>query len=83
MLIVTNAAGGVNPSFSVGDIMILKDHINFLSFAGQNPHKRDLMRKGWLDSRTEFIETKKAIDVNMMYINLSSFKIWSSIPSHE
>lgn len=36
-LIVTNAAGGINPSFNVGDMMILKDHINFLSLAGANP----------------------------------------------
>lgn len=27
-LIVTNAAGGVNPDFNVGDIMLIKDHIN-------------------------------------------------------
>lgn len=27
-LIVTNAAGGVNPNFKVGDIMLIKDHIN-------------------------------------------------------
>lgn len=28
-LIVTNAAGGINESFSVGDIMVITDHINF------------------------------------------------------
>ena len=29
-LIVSNASGGVNPSFKVGDIMIITDHINFM-----------------------------------------------------
>lgn len=29
-LIVSNAAGGVNPSFDVGDIMVIDDHINLL-----------------------------------------------------
>lgn len=33
-LIVTNAAGGVNLSFDVGDIMLIEDHINF---QGTNP----------------------------------------------
>ncbi len=28
-LIVTNAAGGINESFNVGDIMLITDHINF------------------------------------------------------
>ncbi|OIK15507.1 purine-nucleoside phosphorylase [Bacillus sp. MUM 116] len=34
MLIVTNAAGGVNESFTPGDLMIITDHINFM---GTNP----------------------------------------------
>ncbi|RZC34536.1 PNP UDP 1 and/or Peripla BP 6 domain containing protein [Asbolus verrucosus] len=36
-LILSNAAGGINPSFNVGDIMLIKDHINFVGFAGHNP----------------------------------------------
>ncbi|MDX9858048.1 MAG: purine-nucleoside phosphorylase [candidate division Zixibacteria bacterium] len=28
-LIVSNAAGGMNPNFKPGDIMVIKDHINF------------------------------------------------------
>jgi len=29
-LIVSNASGGVNPNFKVGDIMLITDHINFM-----------------------------------------------------
>ncbi|XP_019768607.2 purine nucleoside phosphorylase [Dendroctonus ponderosae] len=36
-LIITNAAGGLNPSYKVGDIMLVKDHINIMGFAGNNP----------------------------------------------
>uniref|UniRef100_A0A1B6C581 Purine nucleoside phosphorylase n=1 Tax=Clastoptera arizonana TaxID=38151 RepID=A0A1B6C581_9HEMI len=36
-LIVTNAAGGLNLDYKVGDVMIIKDHINYMGFGGNNP----------------------------------------------
>lgn len=36
-VILTNAAGGLNPAFHGGDVMVLNDHINFVGMAGNNP----------------------------------------------
>ncbi|KAI8928683.1 nucleoside phosphorylase domain-containing protein [Entophlyctis helioformis] len=35
-LIVTNASGGLNPKFNIGDIMIIADHVSFAGMGGQN-----------------------------------------------
>lgn len=35
-LIATHAAGGLNENYEVGDIMMIKDHINFLGLAGNS-----------------------------------------------
>lgn len=61
-LIVSNASGGVNPSFKVGDVMMITDHINFMPehpLRGKNderfgprflnmsePYSRAMMQKG-------------------------------------
>jgi purine-nucleoside phosphorylase len=36
-LIVTNAAGAVNPDFSPGDLMLITDHLNLVGMAGRTP----------------------------------------------
>lgn len=37
VLIVTNAAGGVDPAFRIGDVMVMDDHLFFPGVAGFNP----------------------------------------------
>ncbi|TID19534.1 inosine guanosine and [Venturia nashicola] len=36
-MIVTNAAGGLNQKYEVGDIVLLKDHLNLAGLVGVNP----------------------------------------------
>lgn len=37
IMIVTNAAGGVNPAFSPGDVMLITDNLNLMGMSGLNP----------------------------------------------
>ncbi|HLF74901.1 MAG TPA: purine-nucleoside phosphorylase [Anaerolineales bacterium] len=37
VMIVTNAAGGVNPDFTPGDVMLITDNLNLIGMAGMNP----------------------------------------------
>jgi purine-nucleoside phosphorylase len=37
ILVVTNAAGAVNPDFDPGDLMLITDHLNLIGMAGPNP----------------------------------------------
>lgn len=61
ILLVTNAAGGTNPDYKVGDIMIIKDHINIPAFASNNP------LKGFNDKRwgTRFPPMNRAYDSDL------------------
>jgi purine-nucleoside phosphorylase len=37
VIIVTNAAGGINRDFNVADVMLINDHINLVGMAGHHP----------------------------------------------
>ena len=58
-LIVTNAAGGVNESFSPGDLMIISDHINF---TGQNP----LIGKNYNELGPRFVDMTRVYDKGLI-----------------
>lgn len=36
-LVVTNAAGAINPDFAPGDLMLINDHLNMIGMGGANP----------------------------------------------
>lgn len=60
-LVVSNASGGVNPDYEIGEIMILKDHINL--FPG-NP----LIGKNLDDLGPRFPDMSDAYDMDMIAI---------------
>lgn len=62
-LIATNAAGGLNEKYNVGDIVIVKDHINLMGFAGNNP------LQGPNDTRfgPRFPPMNKAYDIDLKH----------------
>ena len=36
-LVVTNAAGAINPGFEMGELMMITDHVNFVGMGGPSP----------------------------------------------
>ncbi len=58
VLLVSNAAGGLNQSFSVGDLMIIRDHINMLP----NP----LIGKNFDEFGDRFPDMTAAYDLNLI-----------------
>ncbi|GAB4368968.1 MAG: purine nucleoside phosphorylase I, inosine and guanosine-specific [Calditrichia bacterium] len=60
VLLVTNAAGGVNPRFTAGDLMIIVDHINFMF---RNPLRGPVVEKEvrWPDMN--FAYDKQLIEI--------------------
>jgi len=62
ILIVTNAAGGVNPGFAPGDVMLITDHLNLMGMTGANP----LMGPNIEELGPRFPDMSQAYDLSLM-----------------
>jgi len=61
IFIVTNAAGGLNPAFKAGDLMLITDHINLIGMAGLNP----LRGPNDPELGTRFVDMSQAYDLEL------------------
>jgi purine-nucleoside phosphorylase len=64
MMFVTNAAGGVNPDFVPGDVMLITDHLNLIGMMGANP----LMGPNIDELGPRFPDMSQAYDRQLMAI---------------
>ena len=64
MLIVTNAAGGVNDNFEPGDVMLITDNLNLMAMTGANP----LMGPNIDELGPRFPDMSQAYDRELMEI---------------
>lgn len=64
MMVVTNAAGGVNPAFTPGDVMLITDHLNLIGMTGWNP----LMGPNLDEIGPRFPDMSQAYDRTLMDI---------------
>ena len=78
-LIVSNAAGGINPAYHAGDFMLIRDHINMPGLAGMNP------LTGPNDERfgPRFPPLADAYDVELRTLARSVAAQWSEMTLHE
>lgn len=60
-LVVTNAAGGIVQDWNVGDIMIIKDHINLAGLTGHSP------LRGFNDPRYVSINFKGSAKIQILF----------------
>ncbi len=78
LLILTNAAGGLNPAFRPGDVMIIRDHIGLFGMAGANP----LRGPNEADWGPRFPDLSRAYDPELRAIARGAAEA-AGIPVHE
>lgn len=64
MMFVTNAAGGVNPEFVPGDVMLITDNLNLIGMMGANP----LMGPNIDELGPRFPDMSRAYDHELMAV---------------
>ncbi|HLI07563.1 MAG TPA: purine-nucleoside phosphorylase [Ktedonobacteraceae bacterium] len=79
ILIVTNAAGGVNPTYHPGDFMLIRDHINIPGLAGVNP----LMGPNEEQLGPRFPALAHAYDPQLRALARSVADKWPNMKLHE
>ena len=62
IVIITNAAGGVNPDFVPGDVMLITDNLNLMGMTGSNP----LMGPNIDELGPRFPDMSQAYDLKLM-----------------
>ena len=78
ILILTNAAGAINPDYVPGDVMLIKDHIAMIGMAGMNP-----LRGPNLDEfGPRFPDMSQVYDRNLAQISRDASSA-CGIPFHE
>jgi purine-nucleoside phosphorylase len=70
ILMVTNAAGGLNPAFKAGDLMLITDHINLIGMAGLNP----LRGPNDPELGPRFVDMSQAYDLKLREMALRAAK---------
>jgi len=77
-MFVTNAAGGVNPDFAPGDVMMITDNLNMMGMTGANP----LMGPNIDELGPRFPDMSRAYDRDLMDI-ARKVAVQNSITLHE
>ncbi len=78
ILVVTNAAGAVNPTYQPGELMLITDHLNLIGMAGQNP-----LRGPNLDEfGPRFPDMSQAYDRELMALAREVARV-EGLPLHE
>jgi purine-nucleoside phosphorylase len=73
-LITTNAVGGINKTFKVGDIMLVNDHINLM---GSNPLIGELEGEKFIDMSSVY--DRKLIEVGLLCGHKNNFGVKEGI----